>query len=83
MRPASSQSPFGQFLSLSLEDLVANLTRLVLDLGEGAAVPSKHARDFLRLIDFVGPDEAEVAGGIIGKRSTRSHSENPGLLSLS
>ena len=43
---------------VSLEDLMARTARLVLPLGEGIPVMSKHARDFLDLVGLV--DKAQV-----------------------
>ena len=38
---------------ISLEDLIACMARLCLDLAEGTPIPAKHARDFLRLLPLV------------------------------
>jgi hypothetical protein len=35
---------------ISVEDLLARMARLTLDIAHGEAVPAKHARDFLRLL---------------------------------
>ena len=53
--------PGGTIRLISLEDLVARTARLALDLAEGVSVPSKHAYDFLRLIELVDPSEVETA----------------------
>jgi hypothetical protein len=52
---------FGTFQVISLEDLVARAARLVLDVGDGVSVPSKHANDFLRLVELVDPEAVETA----------------------
>ena len=46
---------------ISLEDLTARTARLALDLAGRAPTPSKHARDFLRLVELVNPTEMETA----------------------
>ena len=46
---------------ISLEDLVAREARLTLDLAQRIPVPSKHARDFLRLVELVDPADVETA----------------------
>jgi hypothetical protein len=38
-----------QILVISLQDLLARMTRLSLDIAHGGNVPAKHVRDFLRL----------------------------------
>jgi len=48
----------GTFKLVSIEDLAAREARLTLDLAQHVPVPSKHAQDFLRLIELV--DDAEV-----------------------
>lgn len=53
--------PSGTIQLISLEDLVARAARLTLDIAEGVPVPSKHARDFLHLIELVDPPEVETA----------------------
>jgi hypothetical protein len=45
---------------VSLEDLVARAARLLLDLADGAAVASKHARDYLRFVESVDPAAMEA-----------------------
>jgi hypothetical protein len=52
--------PSGAIQLVSLEDLAARTARFVLGLAEGIPVLSKHARDFLRLIDLVEPAEVEA-----------------------
>lgn len=49
------------FQIVSIEDLVARAARLTLDLAERLPVPSKHARDFLRLMELVAPADVETA----------------------
>ena len=46
---------------ISLEDLTARTARLALDLAGGVPTPSKHATDFLRLVELVDPIEVETA----------------------
>jgi hypothetical protein len=46
---------------ISLKDLVAREARLTLDLAQSMPVPSKHARDFLRLVQLVDPADVETA----------------------
>lgn len=60
-RASPMKLPFGRFRVISLEDLVARGARLALDIVSGVPVPSKHARDFLRLAAFVNPDQVETA----------------------
>ncbi len=45
--------PFGPLRVVSLEDLLARATRLLLDLAERVPVASKHSRDYLRFVDLV------------------------------
>lgn len=52
---------FGTFQVISIEDLVARAARLVLDVADGVSVPSKHANDFLRLVELVDPEAVEAA----------------------
>jgi hypothetical protein len=51
----------GTFQLVSVEDLVAREARLTLDLAQHVPVPSKHAKDFLRLIELVDAEEVETA----------------------
>ena len=53
--------PYGRVHLISLEDLLARAARLALDLSQGVPVPSKYARDYLRLADLANPDEVETA----------------------
>jgi hypothetical protein len=48
------------FQIVSLEDLIARAARLLLDLDDGVAVPSKHGRDYLRFVDSVDPAAMEA-----------------------
>ena len=41
--------------------MVARTARLLLDLGEGLPLASKHAVDYLRLMELVDPSHAEAA----------------------
>jgi hypothetical protein len=60
-RAACMDLGFGTFQVVCLEDLTARAARLVLDIAEGVSVPSKHAIDFLRLVELVDAQEVEVA----------------------
>jgi hypothetical protein len=53
--------PSGTMQLISLEDLAAREARLTLDLAQGIPAPSKHARDFLRLMKLVNPASVETA----------------------
>lgn len=53
--------PSGPVRLVSLEDLIARTTRLTMDLREGVAVPSKHAKDLLRLVALIDDDRVEEA----------------------
>jgi hypothetical protein len=44
---------------ICLEDLLARMARLSLDISHGEAVPAKHVRDFLRLARLDNPGVAE------------------------
>ncbi len=77
---------------LSMEDIAANCTRLLLDMGRSRAVPRKHWEDFERLgrridLDFmqiVWPDYRRVDDpptfSIAAKAVRRLAAERPGLL---
>jgi hypothetical protein len=52
---------FGTIQITSLEDLAARAARMMLDIAHGVPVPSKHAIDFLRLLQMVHPTEVEAA----------------------
>jgi len=60
-RTSPQDIPSGTFQLLSVEDLVAREARLTLDLAQNVPVPSKHARDFLRLMQLVDPVQVETA----------------------
>jgi hypothetical protein len=45
---------------ISVEDLLARMARLSLDIGHGEAVPAKHVRDFLRLLKLADADGVEM-----------------------
>ncbi len=45
---------------VSLEDLVARMARLCLDLAAGVSIPRKHPRDFLRLLPFAVLEGVEL-----------------------
>src|SRR5262249_22969362 len=53
--------PTGVLRLISLEDLIARLARLALDLAAQIETPAKHALDFLRLMELVDPEEVEAA----------------------
>jgi hypothetical protein len=53
--------PTGIVRLISLEDLIARLARLTLDLAGQVETPAKHALDFLRLIELVDPKAVEAA----------------------
>jgi hypothetical protein len=44
---------------VSIEDLVARMARLSLDLDNGVPTPSKHVRDFLRMDTWLEPEKVE------------------------
>ncbi len=48
---------FGRLQIVSAADLVAREARLLLDLADGVPVHAKHARDYLRLVESVRPEE--------------------------
>jgi hypothetical protein len=51
---------FGCMRVVSIEDLTARLARIVLQIGEGTAIPPKYANDLLRLLEMVDPVSAET-----------------------
>jgi hypothetical protein len=53
--------PTGIVRLISLEDLIARLARLTLDLAGQVETPAKHALDFLRLMELVDPKAVEAA----------------------
>jgi hypothetical protein len=60
-RTLAAELPSVPIQLISQEDTVARAARLVLDLVEGLPVPSKHANDYLRLVQFVQPSDVEPA----------------------
>jgi hypothetical protein len=60
-RAVSVDLPSGPIQLISIEDLVARTARLVLDLAEGVPVASKHAVDYMRLVELVDPSNVEAA----------------------
>ena len=55
------QTEFGAIHAVSFDDLVARATRLTLPLVDRQPVLSKHARDFLRLVEVANLEDAERA----------------------
>ena len=53
--------PTGIIRLISLEDLIARLARLTLDLTGQIETPAKHALDFLRLMELVDTKAVEAA----------------------
>ena len=53
--------PTGIVRLISLEDLIARLARLTLDLAGKIETPAKHALDFLRLMELVDTNAVEAA----------------------
>lgn len=51
----------GTLQLVSIEDLLARVARLTLDLAQRVPMPSKHAKDFLRLMELVNPRDVETA----------------------
>jgi hypothetical protein len=51
-RAFSPDTSLGDIRIVCLEDLIARMARLVLDLTANIAVPTKHAQDFLRLLEL-------------------------------
>lgn len=60
-RTSNLDFPAGTIQLISLEDLVARVARLALDLAGEVPPPSKHAKDFLRMVELVDPVEVEPA----------------------
>jgi hypothetical protein len=60
-RASAVQTEFGPVHSVSLDDLVARLARLTLPLADRQPVLSKHASDFLRLVEVANLEGAEQA----------------------
>jgi len=73
--------PCGTVRLISLEDLLARTAPLLFGLVEGAALPSVHAMDYLRLADLVDPAEVELARGNLRKpRHPETFAEADALL---
>jgi hypothetical protein len=51
----------GTVLVISVEDLIARLVRLVLQLAEGTSVASKYADELVRMLKLLNPDAVESA----------------------
>lgn len=49
---------------ISVEDRLARMARLSLDIGHGKAVPAKHARDFLRILKLADADNIEMVWAV-------------------
>jgi hypothetical protein len=60
-RADSIETEFGIVRVVSLDDLIARAARLALPLANRQSVPSKHARDFLRLASIANLESAERA----------------------
>ena len=60
-RTLSLEFPFGPIQLISAEDVLARTARLLLDLGAGVSVASKHADDYLRLAKLTQTSDLEVA----------------------
>jgi len=60
-RTSNLDLPAGKIQLISLEDLTARTARLALDLAGGVPTPSKHATDFLRLMELIDSTEVETA----------------------
>jgi hypothetical protein len=52
--------PGGPALVVCLEDLIARSARVLLDLAAGLPVARKHARDYLRLMEYVCASRMET-----------------------
>lgn len=53
--------PWGQMQLIALVDAVARTARLLMDLEGGVPVASKHAHDYLRMVNLVHTPDLEVA----------------------
>lgn len=51
-RTKRTTAAFGTLRLISVEDLTARLARILLQIGNGTSVPSKHADDFVHLIEI-------------------------------
>jgi hypothetical protein len=60
-RAQTVELSLGTVLVISVEDLIARLVRLVLQLAEGILVAPKYAHDLIRMLKLLNPDAAEPA----------------------
>jgi len=60
-RAGQMDLPTGRIGVVALEDLIARTARLSLDIASGIPIPAKHAADFTRLSDLVGPMDVQSA----------------------
>jgi hypothetical protein len=60
-RTCTVDLPTGSVLLISLEDLIARMARLAMNIVEDLPTESVHARDYLRLAEFVDPVDVELA----------------------
>jgi hypothetical protein len=60
-RSSNLNLPTGMIRLISLEDLIARMARLVLDLAAQVAMPAKHAVDFVHLAELVDTTAVEAA----------------------
>ena len=60
--------PTGRISMIALEDLIARTARLSLDIASGVPTPGKHAADFMRLSDLIGPADVQSVWGDHRKR---------------
>jgi hypothetical protein len=74
------EGPLGSLKVISLEDLVARTTSLVVgNLRRGSVIDRKHARSFLRLAGLGDPAKLEMAWGDHRQSEAASFSEAVGL----
>jgi hypothetical protein len=62
-RAAPLVLPTGEIRVVAVEDLIARMARLSLELARGVPIPAKHAIDFLRLLELTAPSEVQRAWG--------------------
>jgi hypothetical protein len=60
-RAVSVEFPFGKIPLIAAEDVVARLTRLLVDLRGGVPVPAKHADDYIRMQNVMQQADMEAA----------------------
>jgi hypothetical protein len=60
-RPQPVELSLGTVLMISVEDLIARLVRLVLQLAEGILVAPKYAHNLIRMLKLLDSDAAEPA----------------------